>query len=395
MRVCLFLDSAYPTEKAYGVTTSNTLQELVNAKHTPTIVCKKPNNSIIHKQNSDFEVIYFPASRIAKGLEAISGNSFRWYSKVAWKLLTKLNHHSSKSMVFGLKPDIIWTREEPAPKRVTKDFSGISVIEIHQKLNSKKLRKLKQVSSEKLIICPISLQLKRDLERFIPEENIVFSPMGIVPENKSDQELRSEIANHYLADTPSVLIGYFGKLSPTGHSKGFEDLFELGAALRSRNVEFKLRFVGLGKGEEKLLEVAIRDYNFYPNQIEIFFHQEHSKVIRLMRECDFLILPRSRDANYLGFPLKALEYVSSGRAVLAARTNVNVDVFVEDFQPFWYEQGDFHQLAEIVISLRKDADFFEYLLSGIQFARRYSWKQRTSNILNKSLMLRKSIDFSQ
>jgi glycosyltransferase involved in cell wall biosynthesis len=383
MRVCLFLDGEYPTAKAYGVTTFNTMKELVGAGHKVTLVCKAPKNEGTYEQIAGSEMVYFPTTRLTIVLDSISRKSFKLHSKVAWKILTILNHRSVQDLVIRIKPDLIWTREEPAPQNIIRNFKGVNVIEIHQKLSIHRTRRIMKLAPYSQILCPISIPLRKSLEREFLNTKILFSPMGIVPESKSDQELRIEITSHYLPVAPILEIGYFGKLAPTGHSKGFEDLLELGLALRDIQAKFKLRFVGVGKGEFEILTKALKYYDFHTSEVEVTSHQQHASAIQIMKECDFLILPSNRDPNYVGFPLKALEYISSGRAVLAARTDVNTHVFEGDFQPFWYESGEFEKLAKTLVSLRRDEEFFDYLLSGIQFARGYSWESRTGNIINE------------
>lgn len=394
MKACLILDSKFPTQKAYGVTTINTMRELTKLELSPVLICASPREGFQNYTSLDFKITYYPINRLTKALDKISAKSFGWKSKIAWNFVQMHNSIAIRKQVTRMSPDIIWTREQPVPRYISKKLNGVHVIEIHKDLNWRRTRRIRKLGLERVVLCPISASLKRKVEARFPNARIVLAPMGVTAADISKEQLRSEIRNHYLQKKSIIRIGYFGKLSPSGISKGYEDLLELGAVLKERNVVFKIIFVGIDKNEIKILTNAMQAKDLDLDDVEVITHQIHSVALQMMKECDFLILPENRDPNYFGFPLKALEYLMSGRVVLASRTPVNTDLFMGTFQPYWYEPELIQNLADKIQRIRTDLDLIEYLVSGADYANGYSWKSRTKNIANSASEVLKSIRLS-
>jgi glycosyltransferase involved in cell wall biosynthesis len=394
MRVCLIIDSKFPTQKAYGITTLNTLNELSKLELSPILFCANPLPDNQQNRENGFSVTYYPSTSLTGFLKKVSSRAFGRHSRIAWILLQYLNFFAIAKQVISLSPEIIWTRDQPIPFYISKKLKGVHVIEIHKKLSDRRKKMIKKLGEEKVILCPISSSLKTNVVESFPAARIVLAPMGIQSSDISEEELLSEIRSHYLQKKSFIKIGYFGKLSPSGVSKGFEDLIDLGAVLKRRKVDFKLVFVGIDASDFEVLENATlaADLNF--NQIEVVAHQVHSVGLQLMKECDFLVLPRNRDPNYFGFPLKALEYVASGRFVLAAKTQVNSELFSGTFQPFWYEPDDIQMLADLIQSTQFDSKLGEYLISGFRYANEYSWESRTERITHAASQILKLRGFS-
>lgn len=95
-----------------------------------------------------------------------------------------------------------------------------------------------------------------------------------------------------------------------------------------------------------------------------------------------IILPKPASEDYLGFPLKCIEAVASGRIVIAARCRTYTDIFSELFQPFWYEPGDAGSLYDFIIEALSDSELEVKINTGLTFAEQFSWETRTKKIIS-------------
>jgi glycosyltransferase involved in cell wall biosynthesis len=238
-------------------------------------------------------------------------------------------------------------------------------------------------------LCPISKKLEGLAKEIFPEISTVFSPMGIVVVEKDEIEFKDGVAKHYKNENNLLTFGYFGKISPNGKSKGFEEILDFLAKLMKLEVSFQMKFVGVLKSELTLLESAISVRKLTRVQIEVTSHIPHLEALSLMEGCDFLLLPTNQDKEYQGFPIKAIEYAYSGRAILASDSQVNRDVFSGPFQPYWYEAGNPSSIILALEDAQNDEKLVGRVVSGHSFAKDFDWKVRTSNILTsaKDLLL--------
>ena len=381
MRINYVLDSYFPTEKAYGVTTEHTINALVNLGNEVTLFCHKPNTYIEHNI-LNAQIIYFELSYLNKFLRKISLASYGKISIITWNLSRHLTYFENRKKLAVRFCDLFWTRDNPIPQHAKLNFQGTQVVEVHSNPSIRTYKLLNALDGNKVLICPISKTLEELMRISLPNNEILWSPMGIQLEDTDTKELISEIERHYGSPRDAISIGYFGKLAPNGISKGFEDLLDLGLELSRQSVAFSLLFIGPRDSELKLLKTEIEKRGIGQDKISIQTHLPHKESLKLMRNCDFLMLPANRDVNYSGFPLKALEYVASLRVVLAAKTQANSEVFLQKFQPFWYEYHNVQALTEIVVQ-PPEIDFLKnYLLEGYRYAHQFTWVQRTKKILD-------------
>ena len=106
------------------------------------------------------------------------------------------------------------------------------------------------------------------------------------------------------------------------------------------------------------------------------------KIISKMKESDVLVLPMPASKKYMGFPLKAIESIASGRIVVAARCRVYQDIFDESFEPYWYEPNDAMSLNLAIIMALNDELLGERLAKGLEFSSRFTWDSRTKKLLD-------------
>jgi glycosyltransferase involved in cell wall biosynthesis len=81
-------------------------------------------------------------------------------------------------------------------------------------------------------------------------------------------------------------------------------------------------------------------------------------------------------------PLKLLEYLSTGKITIVADVPLYNQVFLKDFQPFYYTPGDPESLYDSICSAVRLKDLDKHLVAGVEFAANFTWDNRTLNMLS-------------
>ena len=79
-----------------------------------------------------------------------------------------------------------------------------------------------------------------------------------------------------------------------------------------------------------------------------------------MRDFDVLVLPAYNSKEYIGMPIKLLEYLASARIVLIADIPLYRSVFNTDFSPFYYLPADPNSLNKNIFSALRSENLKEY-----------------------------------
>jgi glycosyltransferase involved in cell wall biosynthesis len=131
-----------------------------------------------------------------------------------------------------------------------------------------------------------------------------------------------------------------------------------------------------------MLQSEIFDRQLSIQDLEVNPHVPHALALAKMRNLDVIILPKPASDDYLGFPLKCIEAVASGRIVLAAKCKTYTDIFSDLYQPYWYEPGDAGTLYNAIVDALSDAHLEAKINTGLAFAEQFSWETRTKNIIS-------------
>jgi glycosyltransferase involved in cell wall biosynthesis len=101
-----------------------------------------------------------------------------------------------------------------------------------------------------------------------------------------------------------------------------------------------------------------------------------------MKSFDVLVLPRYEDQNYNGMPIKLIEYISTGKISILARTFLYSEIFLGNFKPFYYEPKDINSLIFSINSALNSKNLENTLLEGLKFSKEFTWENRTLRILD-------------
>ena len=385
MKILFVVTSAFPTQKAYGVTTRESMLAAKNLGHKVYSLSLKSNYS-----DSDYDEIanslnYFEINKTINILKNISFRSTNYFSRAAWIIMQDLLLKFNYKVINKIESDLIWCRDERTAKTLRKLFPTTTiVVEIHAKPKNRILNKLVKVSKKNsLLLAPINqnlmdlLKINFDVKKCIAgmsissdllaNEEAVFKFMESINDRRKKEDFK---------------IGYVGKFFPGGFSKGYEDLIDLAVFYKVNQVERLISIAGGLENEVKEVEKKAASLNLNSKNIEITGHLRHSDSLAKVESLDIVVLPEPRDPNYLGSPLKSYEACALGRILVVAECKINRDQFGDEEFIYWYRSKSVESLANVIDLALMDKLLCEKILKQIEFARRHTWEVRIKNVLD-------------
>ena len=384
MKILFIVTASFPTAKAYGVTTRETMTAAKNLEHEVYSLSLKSNYS-----DSDYDEIYSSLKylRVNKTINYLKNISFRstnYFSRAAWIIMQNLLLRFNYKEIDEIRSDLIWCRDERTALTLRKLFpKKTMVVEIHSNPKNKILNKLAKVSEENLLIlAPINqnlmnrLKINFDLKKRIAAMSISANLL----ENKETVIKFSEsIKDRRTRD--EFRIGYVGKFFPGGFSKGYEDLVDLAVLYKDIGVERAIFLSGGLENEVREVVKRVSPYNLSTKNFEITGHLKHSDSLAKVKSLDIVVLPEPRDPSYLGSPLKSYEACALGRILVVADCSINRNQFGDAEFIYWYQSKSVESLADVIDFALNDELLCRKLLKQIEFASRYTWEARVKNVL--------------
>ena len=385
MKILFVVSSAFPTQKAYGVTTRESMLAAKNLGHKVYSLSLKSNYS-----DSDYDEIadslnYLEMNKIINILKNISLRSTNYFSRVAWIIMQKLMLKYNYKAIDEIKPDLIWCRDERTAKTLRRLFpTKTMVVEIHTDPKNRILNKLVKVSKKNsLLLAPINqnlmnlLEINYDFKKCIAGMSI---SSGLLVNEEAVIKFTHGIYNRLKEE--NFKIGYVGKFFPGGFSKGYEDLVDLAVFYRINHVERKIFIAGGLENEVREVEKKLLSLNLNSRNIAITGHLKHSDSLAKVKSFDVIVLPEPRDPNYLGSPLKSYEACALGRILVVAECKTNRDQFGDAEFIYWYRSKNVESLAHVIDLALSDKLLCEKIIKQVEFARRHTWEVRVKRVLD-------------
>lgn len=385
MKVGILLSGRFPTEKAYGVTTNGTIKSLLDLGHEVVVYGIMSDYHGEIPEDKHFTVENYQENSLSLFLKKISFSNYGKFNQIAWKVYWDLAKYLNKKRMSECGIDVLWIRDTHMLR--FSSFAKNIMIEIHQKTKESGYHQLAKVAQTKnLLVAPISPVLLEGLNNMRADLKIVYAPMGInlkmISNRDSSKIFVSNLVYRVQTKSGKLQIGYVGKFYPNGLSKGIEDILELSRIREPLSELFNISLTGGTEREILKLRRAIFDRRLSIQNLEVNPHIPHALALGKMRDLDVIILPKPASEDYLGFPLKCIEAVASGRIVLAAKCRTYTDIFSDSFQPYWYEPGDAGSLYNSIIEALSDSDLEAKINTGLTFAEQFSWETRTKNLIS-------------
>lgn len=387
VRALYVLGSKFPTPKAYGVTCRETVEVLLGLSHETRILSYSSDYTDNDFLKLTSFIMAFRTKHITRLLRNFGAKGTGTIHKAAWKISLMADLRLNNRLVKEFSPNIFWTRNSEIAYYYLRKFPGSKVVlEVHQRGADKNFRKLKRYGSN-LVICPINDHLYRSIEKFQFTCDIVKAPMSISEKLiVSNEEIRIFKKSLESRKSKGLKIGYIGKFSPGGYSKGIEDLLHLAKYYSSVNSSNSVFLAGGEKHEVNQIKQIAAELDISEKNLVISGHIRHSMAIEMMKTMDVLVLPLPLTNSYDGTPIKTLEYCASGKIVIAADAKLYREVFTGVFMPFWYEAANPDSLHQAIESAVCDSNLVNRISAGVQFASLYTWQNRTMRVLEKTIL---------
>ena len=385
MKVSILLQGRFPTEKAYGVTTVGTIRSLLKLGHQVTVFSLEPDIQAVEEFGSKFQLRHYRQNNLSKRLKFIAFSGMGLKSKVSWNLYWKITYLLNKHEILKERADILWIRDFAMLSLVPRAKSLI--YELHNPISRLEISILKmKTKNQKVILAPISLSIEDCIMAMENSFMIIRAPMGIESEylekNEGIQEYLQRVNFLKRNLLKGTKISYVGKFSPNGYSKGIEDLLELAVLNKKQESNYKISIIGGTEKEMIAIRYQLKEIGLGEEDLEVSGHISHHEVIVKLRVEDVIVLPMPASKRYVGFPLKAIESIASGRIVIAARCKIYEDIFNQDFEPYWYEPGNATSMNFAINEAINDRALEDRLVRGVDFASRFTWDTRTIALLN-------------
>lgn len=379
-KIAIVLGAAYPSSKAYAVTTRETCRVLNQLGLQVKVYGNKSKYmDEDFKKYKDLNEKY-DEPLIAKLLInfAKSGNGKFYFA--CWRLGVLLTIVKSSRKILMFNPDIIWTRDPMLALYCSYFLQKSNIfLEIHDKSGEFFLRQLlkKKNKIKYLPINKINLQFLQNINKNV---SYCMAPMGIrIDVLANENSVNDFVRDLKIRNFQNLKIGYVGNFSPGGYSKGIEDLINLASQYQTEDIIEEVSLVG-ASAQELFRDDYLKDKN---QKLRIVGHVNHSTALKLMKDFDVLILPEPLSKDYMGMPIKLLEYLSVGRIVIVANCHLFQSLFDNDYKPFFYETHDINSLFKVIQNMVAFEDLESHILSGVRFAAKFSWEQRTERILSR------------
>jgi glycosyltransferase involved in cell wall biosynthesis len=387
-RIAFVMGSKFPTSKAYGVTTRETLISLINSSYDVKIFCHKSNYI-----DEDFAKISgtfsnYRNSMLSSVLIKFGEMGFNRFHQIFWLIGTAISILLNCKLIKSFKPELIWTRDPIVAFMCLKCVPNIKIIlEVHSK-STKFIYKILSKHQNKVYFFPINTINDNFLKSINYDLETNLAPMAISSEHLATENQIDEFTVQLKTKQKQNLrIGYVGNFAPQGYSKGIEDLIELSRICQLKSNNFEITLIGCTDSEKNSYELHRKKLGIDVAYLKFVTHINHSEALIMMKKFDILVLPLPKDSKYIGMPLKLLEYLAAGRITLVANSVITTSVFQGEFNPYYYLPGNALSLFDSLHFAISDSALKNNIESGVKFASQFTWELRSNKMLSIALSL--------
>ena len=377
MRICVASTVRYPTDRAYGIALSHTIDSMLSLGHSVT-ACS-PNLS---PQAAQSEENLEPRYQIHN------------FSDLWWRLLHRLGSRSNFGIfthlnrlrsVFKFRRflnynsfDLIWTRDVLLAS-ASLSYPSRVILEEHH------IPSVRQANRYRRLIVNAD-----DRVHFVAISPPVFAALrGLgVPPSHLTLEISGVTKDffHLPRTGPTVErelhLAYFGSGNFLGSDKGLFDLLR-NLEYASESLLLKLHLVGPSDRDWNTLRKTCVDEGLSIRNVIPEHRIPHHLVSSRIQQMDILVFP-SPDSPQLSptSPLKLLEYAASGKPILGANSQSLRNVLAAD-QFIGYEFGCPESFLNGIRKICGEPDKLREICdNAFEFALGHEWSQRTQRILS-------------
>jgi glycosyltransferase involved in cell wall biosynthesis len=350
----MILNSRYPTEKAYGVTTSKTAEALQDQGYLVEIWA--PSVETIHQIPHLTKNLISNRNRVI--IQLVNSFServgFILQFFICLGLVVKSSHSLQRKAIFWVRDPylclglLFFTRKIPI------------IFEMHfpmRRLVKKTM--LFGVKRKRILIGALTEMHRQSLDRGANAGGTFILPMAA-------PDAFFEVGRNRVGNTSNhPVVGYLGKATSSGNENGLTDFLKSVRLAQDRGLHAQFWLAGIEEHHKFGLREKAKELGIRNEYLEITGHIDHDLIPELLKNFDFGLMPYN-ESNYNSyrFPIKSVEYAAANVAILATSTvshlqilNPSVAVFYDPSNPldFVLKLEDLLKHPKLIQVLREGA----------------------------------------
>lgn len=341
---------------AEGIHIAEMVGAFRNLGHSVDVVCPRAASSV-EGMVSEAQVANGRLIRLRSYLP-------RFAARLAEIFYNMISYHAVRRAIRRLKPDFVYERYSafsfggilaakkariPTILEVNATFTGRlgSVYSLYFPWVAGKVERYALSNSAGIAV--VSQTLKECLlDMGVPPAKIIVTPNGINPNKVRhvDTAATRENTRIRLGISECTVIGFVGSLRSY---HGIDLLIKSIPAICSAEPHAHFLIVGAGEMEKHFREF-VHDQDL-EHRVTFTGGVAHSEVFHYIAAMDIAVMPHS---NPFGSPMKVLEYMAMGRAVVAPRLGPLAELIEDDVNGKLITPGDEHDFVRTVIRLIRE-----------------------------------------
>jgi hypothetical protein len=374
-RIVFLLGSAYPSPKAYSITTFSMATAFEKLDLDVEIYSYSSNYRESKYGRSKSKIKYFQISNSIKVIRKYALSNSGKTHQIAFMLSHLIVMLMNRKIMEVSKKDKVITRDLITFLAATVLFEADIFFEIHDSLGKIKAKILKYIfGKNNVFLLPTTTAIANDLLKY-RLVNFMVAPVGI-----DIEEMEKHIFNSK-ASRALFSVGYVGKFTSSGIQKGITDLVDLAEYFQKKNFSGYVHLVGANDNEMAQMNDLVGSRKIDKKYIQITQHVPHSDALDFIANFDAVVLTKFESAKYKGIPLKAMEICYLANRIIVAESESNRAIFNDLDVPFWYVQGDSSSLFDAVSQSKVCLNLASRQELARNIAIKNSWDNRAKNIL--------------
>jgi glycosyltransferase involved in cell wall biosynthesis len=381
-KIAMVISAPFPTQKAYGITTRETLFSLRSLEYETKIFSMKGTYTDPDYSKIMDMITPFPQDILYRFLISLSSKGRKKINLLLWRIAIIEGFLRIYPEIRVFNPNLIWLRDPVLAFISRKLFPKTTIIlEVHDFSSQLLLNKL-ILNCRNIILFPINQNISRFISSLNDRVLMQLAPMGIREENvASEIDISLYVERIKNSSNNRIKIGYVGNMAPGGYSKGIEDLILLAEFNMKNSINAEVVLIGANETELAKFKRIQNSLNIEDRFLKFYPHVSHSEAINSLKGLDILVLPIPKSKNYVGMPIKLLEYIAAGKIVMVADCSLFRSFFSENYRPFFYGSEDIPSLSREIYKAVCDENLLSKLLEGARYASNYTWLNRTKNMI--------------
>ena len=367
MRFTFALTARYPTEKAYGVTTTGCVRALRNLGHSV---------EVISAYNLNRQKRFLEADKKYARQITMPDSIAKWTFKLNQiKFGVTLALRNKKSNL-----GILWTREVVLAVLLTLiNPESTIVIEIHQIPNRVERRALAFISKKtNVIICPIKDYLAQQTD--LKKDSYLTLPMA-VPNSFIEYGSRTNWPKRV---DGKISVIYLGRAFNAHEKLDLQYLCKNFESLIQASEKIEITYIGIDK---YLVEPYLKKSSL--NSVKIIPNLPHHKVLEELSNSDIGILAYPNSHYYRSiFPIKLVEYAASKTLIVASDTPGHREILGQDLALYYSLDDEFALKHAILNVIQCPSNYLQYVKSAFEWSKSYTYENRVLRVINE-IMKRK------